>query len=243
MDWKASGISGGSTRQSQSSIRCRGTRPMCSTHLACRCWGTLLIRSMASWHFPYWVAVPGSGTELDCRLLLCGRRVHGLSAPYHISHTYWSSLVAGYIFTFSSYHFAHGEGHLGLVALEWIPLFLLLWYQLLAKPRIGYAIGAAVTLLACSCAITSTFCIASFLPLSCLGGKPIVRERFFLPRTVLCGPMLSFLALALLMTGPLVMATLRLQLRDPLQALYAPEEHPQIFLPWSFLAVIGASLN
>ena len=35
--------------------------------------------------------------------------------------------------------------------------------------------------------------------------------------------MLSFLALALLMTGPLVIATLRLQLRDPLQALYAPE--------------------
>ena len=37
------------------------------------------------------------------------------------------------------------------------------------------------------------------------------------------GPMLSFLTLALLMTGPLVMATLRLQLRDPFQALYAPK--------------------
>jgi hypothetical protein len=40
---------------------------------------------------------------------------------------YWPSLVGGAVFTFSSYHFAHAQGHMQLVSLEWIPLFVLLW--------------------------------------------------------------------------------------------------------------------
>jgi len=60
---------------------------------------------------------------------------------HHFTHSYWPSIMAGYIFTFSNFHFAHAEGHLQIVSLEWIPLFVLLWLKLLAKPTI--ALGAA----------------------------------------------------------------------------------------------------
>src|SRR5437879_5243856 len=60
---------------------------------------------------------------------------------------YGGSLVAGGIFTFSSYHFAHAEGHLQLVSLEWIPLFLLAWCSLLERPTLWRGAGAAGALL------------------------------------------------------------------------------------------------
>ncbi|MCI0528739.1 MAG: hypothetical protein L0Y56_14975, partial [Nitrospira sp.] len=53
---------------------------------------------------------------------------------YHFTHSYGSSLIAGYIFTFSNYHFAHAQGHLNLESLEWLPLFVLCWYKLMTKP-------------------------------------------------------------------------------------------------------------
>ena len=34
-----------------------------------------------------------------------------------------SAFVAGIIFTFCPFHFAHGLGHLQLIAMEWIPLY------------------------------------------------------------------------------------------------------------------------
>ena len=54
---------------------------------------------------------------------------------FYITKSYWCSLIAGYIFTFSQYHFMHAEGHLSLVALEWIPLFILCWYRLITNPK------------------------------------------------------------------------------------------------------------
>jgi hypothetical protein len=56
---------------------------------------------------------------------------------------YWLSLIAGGLFTFSSYHFAHGLGHLQLVSFEWIPLFLLTFWVLIEKMRYRYALMAA----------------------------------------------------------------------------------------------------
>jgi hypothetical protein len=55
---------------------------------------------------------------------------------------YWVALVAGALFTFSSYHFAHAIGHLQLVSFEWIPLFLLAFWTLLEKMRYRYAFMA-----------------------------------------------------------------------------------------------------
>jgi hypothetical protein len=50
------------------------------------------------------------------------------------------------VFTFSAFHFAHAIGHMQLVSLEWMPLFVLLWWKLLTTPSYGLAVGVAVAL-------------------------------------------------------------------------------------------------
>lgn len=65
---------------------------------------------------------------------------------------YWVSIVAGALYTFSSYHFAHGLGHLQLVSMEWIPLFLLAFWTMLEKLRYRdafFASGALFLVLLC----------------------------------------------------------------------------------------------
>ena len=49
------------------------------------------------------------------------------------------SLVGGAVFTFSSFHVAHASNHLQLVALEWIPLFLLCWIRSSPSARLEFA--------------------------------------------------------------------------------------------------------
>lgn len=54
----------------------------------------------------------------------------GLTAfflAFYLTRNYPGSLLSGYIYTFSEFHFAHAQGHLQTVSLEWIPLFLLSW--------------------------------------------------------------------------------------------------------------------
>jgi hypothetical protein len=78
-------------------------------------------------------------------MLTFGFVVGGLTAfllAYHLTRSYGGSLVAGFIFTFSSYHFAHAQGHLAMVSPEWIPLFLLLWLKLLETPTVRLAVSA-----------------------------------------------------------------------------------------------------
>jgi hypothetical protein len=67
---------------------------------------------------------------------------------HHVSRSWWGSLFAGAAMTFSSYHFAHAEGHQDLISLEWVPLFLLLWIRLLERPGFLRALAAAACLLA-----------------------------------------------------------------------------------------------
>ncbi len=73
-----------------------------------------------------------------------GFTAYGLS--YYLTKSYWGSLAAGYIFTFSQYHFMHAEGHLQLVSLEWIPLFILCWYKLINSPSLYKAVISAMVL-------------------------------------------------------------------------------------------------
>src|SRR5258708_3588001 len=65
---------------------------------------------------------------------------------YLLSKSYIGSLLAGCIFTFSSYHFAHAQGHLNLISLEWIPVFMYFWYKMLIKPQKTTAFFAGLSI-------------------------------------------------------------------------------------------------
>jgi hypothetical protein len=56
------------------------------------------------------------------------------------------SLIGGAVFTFSNYHFMHAEGHLQLVSLEWLPLFILLWVRFCGAPDFRKGLLASLAL-------------------------------------------------------------------------------------------------
>ena len=136
---------------------------------------------------------------------------------WRFTRAYLPSLVAGAMFTFSNYHFAHAEGHLQLVSMQWIPLFALLWWMLLEKPRPLLGVGTGVALfLVALCDYYYLFFSVIFGVLAFLwrGWRarrvPLLGSR---AETISLG---AFLATALLTTGPMVGGLVLLSVRDPL---------------------------
>ncbi len=141
---------------------------------------------------------------------------------YHLTRSHWPSLLAGYIFTFSSFHFAHAEGHLQLVALEWIPLFVLLWLKLIEAPTIARGIGAAVALslvILCDyyyflyCVITGAIIL----------GWWTVRHRGSFDRQRVAA-LSAFAIVTLATSGVLAGALVWSSTRDPLTGVHAASE-------------------
>jgi len=152
--------------------------------------------------------------------------IGGLTAfwlAYSLTKSYFSSFIAGYIFTFSQYHFMHAEGHLQLVSLEWIPLFILIWYLLIIKPTISRAILSAVVLfsvLLCDhyyflyCFLTAILMILWYA----FSTKDFL---FFLKKRYL--PVFSiFIFVCLITSGILVASLLQLNRQDPLLGSHNP---------------------
>ena len=121
---------------------------------------------------------------------------------FRISGSYLGALVAGYLFTFSSYHFAHAIGHMDIVSLEWLPLYVLFFYLLIENPKIRYGIAAGFLsffVLTCQfyafldCVLASTLIL---LWAWARRGSPT-----FLFRTPHRYPFFAFLAVAFLTSG------------------------------------------
>jgi len=49
----------------------------------------------------------------------------------HLTKNPYASIVAGIIFTFSTYHMVHSEFHIGLSMIVWVPLFILVLFKIL----------------------------------------------------------------------------------------------------------------
>lgn len=161
---------------------------------------------------------------------------------YHLTHFYWPSIVAGFIFTFSNYHFAHAEGHMQLVAMQWIPLFMLLWYQLLTRPVLRTSLAAVVALLL---VILNDYYYFLYVVIAALFMAAWyahwLRDAIFFARPSHRRPLLLFLAGVLLTSGVMVLAVMRQQITDPLETIYVPEQFSldlfALFIPgghWRF---------
>ena len=152
--------------------------------------------------------------------------VGGLTAfllAYRFTAAYWPSMVGGFIFTFSNFHFAHAQGHLQLVSLEWIPLFLLLWYSLLDKPRVWTGFGAATSL------FLVLLCDYYYFFFCVLAGGLMLLWRVSLDGAAALHkehrlPLAAFAAGCLVSSGPLVGALLWLAHRDRLIGAHEANE-------------------
>jgi hypothetical protein len=126
-------------------------------------------------------------------------------------------LIAGFVFTFSEYHFAHAQGgHMNLISMEWIPLFMLCWYRLITKPRVVTALFSAATL------FLVLLCDYYYFIYCVLGGLLIFiwhwirsRDWLFFLRSNYPRALGAFLLATLITSGPLVISLLILVVRDP----------------------------
>jgi hypothetical protein len=143
---------------------------------------------------------------------------------YYLTRAFWGSLLAGFIFTFSSYHFAHYYGHLNLISMEWIPLFALCWYILITRPSLTMGLASALTLwlvLLCDyyyffyCVLTGVLIVIWYM----------VAQRnfwFFLKREYLTS-LSAFIGASLLLTGPTIFPLMYLMRTDPLLDAHNPK--------------------
>lgn len=161
---------------------------------------------------------------------------------YYLTRSFWGSLLAGYIFTFSSYHFAHYYGHLNLISMEWIPLFLLCWYILITRPSMWMGIASALTLwLVLLCDYYYFFYCVLTGGLILLWRMISQRNlRLFLDREHRT-PLGLFLLLSVILTGPVVFPLMYLMRTDPLLDAHNPRSFAldlfALFIPgetWRF---------
>ena len=142
---------------------------------------------------------------------------------YYLTRSFWGSTLAGFIFTFSSYHFAQAHAHMNLVSLEWIPLFILCWYLLITKPNIITAVSAAVVLwmvILCDYGYF-LFCVLTAI-LIILWYVIIHKDIIFFIRRDYFVPLITFIALTLLLTEPIISNFVISNLKDPLLGSHEP---------------------
>jgi hypothetical protein len=169
----------------------------------------------------------------------------GLTAfglAWRLSRSYRGSLFAGFIFSFCNYHFAHAQGHMQLVSLEWIPLFVLAWYILMSRPSLWSGIGSGLALFLVLLCDYYYFLYGVMIAAAIYGWKAL-RERnpLFIFRRGYPAPILGFLATAALTSGLLVRALILLNRRDPLFGAHPTSwfslDLPSILIPgghWRF---------
>jgi hypothetical protein len=138
----------------------------------------------------------------------------------YVTGLYLPALIGGAAFTFTGFHFAHAQGHMELIATEFIPLFLLYWLQFLEDPTFLKAVAAALVL------SLNIFCDLYLFSYAVLAGALCVL--FYLPHlrgitsrrcegAVLLVPKIGlFCILAGIFCGPLALALVIKNAHDPL---------------------------
>ncbi|MEI6634524.1 MAG: hypothetical protein WCP22_12005 [Chlamydiota bacterium] len=135
------------------------------------------------------------------------------------SRSYAGSLLGGYLFTFSPFHFAHARGHMQLVAIEWLPVWAAAWYLLLKRPTVPRGLLSA-------CALFFSLLCNYYYALYCviLGAIMVLcrawalRDPWFLIRRAYRRPIFLFTGLALVTTGVFIGMFLLANHRDPFSA-------------------------
>ena len=153
--------------------------------------------------------------------VMSGVTVYWLS--YYLTRSFWGSIIAGYIFTFSSYHFAHYYGHLNLISLEWIPLFVLCWYILITRPNILMALASALTLwLVLLCDYYYFFYCVLIGGLIVLWHMFSNRDIWFFAKREHRTPLSVFVLSSLILTGPIIFPLMYLTRIDPFLDAHNP---------------------
>lgn len=151
----------------------------------------------------------------------CGFTMYLLAM--YLTKNWFASIVAGFIFTFSPYHMSHGLGHLQLVSMEFIPLFILYLFKALEnKGAFRHTLLASVFLILVALCdwYYLFFCVMLALLYTAylwLAGKPAPRAS--------SEKTLSILAIAFIALSPFFIAMAKEALKGSLLGAHPPEEY------------------
>lgn len=142
-----------------------------------------------------------------------------------VTGSYAGSLLGGAIFTFSSFHFMHADGHLQLTALQWIPLFVLCWIRFCGRRTWAGALASAVSL------VLVLLCDLYYFTYCVIAGAILVlwqawtkRDPWFLLRPA-PGPVLAgFIAPTLATAGVLLGSLVYHHATDPFFGTHSPRD-------------------
>jgi hypothetical protein len=144
---------------------------------------------------------------------------------HHVSGSWIGSAFAGTATGFSSYCMAHAEGHLYLISLWGLPLFLLAWIRFLERPTASRALAASTVLLAATgCdwyyGLYATVVGAILFPFLLRRNAAAWRERGLRA----WGALALFLAASAATTGVLYLALWLAHRDDPFVQAHDPRE-------------------
>jgi len=114
-----------------------------------------------------------------------------------------ASFLAGFVYTFSPYHLAHGLGHINLMGLQWLPLYVLFLMRTRRRSRLTEPVLAALFLILT--ALTSWYYFVFALVLTFLYGA---WETYRTPGDVLGGWALGRWLLTLLLAAAVLLPLL-----------------------------------
>ena len=151
--------------------------------------------------------------------------VSAFSLCRYITRSFGGSLLGGALFTFSSFHFMHADGHLQLTALEWIPLFVLCWMRFCDErtwTRAWAASGALLLVLLCDLYYFAYCVIAGALFVVWRARQ--TRDTWFLLRPS-AAPLLGAFIVPTLATAGVLLGTLVYRHSvDPFFGTHSPRE-------------------
>jgi hypothetical protein len=144
---------------------------------------------------------------------------------YSVCRVYWAAMIGGAVFTFSQYHFAHADGHMQLISVEWLPVFALLWIALLRRPSLKLALGAAAALLlVILCDYYYFVYSVAFAVLIATWEAVRRRDPVFWVRRSFAPSMLIFLLFSASTSGLQMAALFSLDASDPLLGSHTPDQ-------------------
>lgn len=97
-----------------------------------------LLSTFLSWPLSY-------NLVLLCGFVLSGWAMYWLAGE--LTGHRPAAFLAGMVFTFSPYHFGHGLSHINLVALQWLPLFVLFLIKTRRRESLTYPVWGAFFLI------------------------------------------------------------------------------------------------
>jgi hypothetical protein len=188
--------------------------------------GVSLVFQTANWPgaflvSPLWSFLPAVSvwnSDVLFEFTLCGLAAYLLIRE--LTGSFLAGVAAAAVFPILPYHMAHAAGHIHLIALGWLPLYLWLFHRTLVTPTTKNGVLAGAVLAIATLAAPYHLVDATVLSLGVLGlalweRRPILSKSYLRPAVALTG---VFLVIA----GPLLAAMLTQSAREPIGGIHDP---------------------